>query len=139
MDDIILAKVATIERCLIRVREEYQKPWRSNFTVQDALLMNLERVCQATIDLASHIVRLRNLGVPKQSREVFEMLLDAEIVPQDMAASLIRMVGFRNIAVHNYTSLNLNVVDHYRLYGIGCNCGVFEPCFKIRELEYLSI
>lgn len=112
MDEVVLNKVATLERCLIRIREEFDRPWRTNYTVQDALVMNLERACQAAIDLGAHLVRTKKLGVPKQSREIFEILFEAGIIDQNLSGALARMVGFRNIAVHNYTSLNLNLVDH---------------------------
>ena len=72
MDDVIIAKAATIERCLKRIKQEAEHNWKTDFTHQDALLLNLERACQASIDAASHIVRIRKLGIPKQSREVFD-------------------------------------------------------------------
>ncbi|WP_275899593.1 HepT-like ribonuclease domain-containing protein [Bacillus piscicola] len=42
------------------------------------------------------------LGVPKASRDAFRFLQEAEIIKENLATSLINMVGFRNIAVHDY-------------------------------------
>ena len=111
MDEVILNKVATIEKCLKRVNEEAGKEWKSNCTYQDALILNLERVCQACIDLVAHIVSKEKLGIPKFSREVFDLLSENQIVPDVLAEKLKKMVGFGNLAVHDYGNLNLSVVE----------------------------
>lgn len=113
MDDIVVNKAATIERCLLRVREEHAGDDRNltdNQTRQDAIVLNIQRACEAAIDLAMHIVRRQHLGIPQTTRDVFELLRIASIIDQAMAARLKAMVGFRNVAVHDYQSLNLAVV-----------------------------
>jgi len=110
MDDVIIGKVETIEKCLRRIKEEKSSDWRENYTHQDALILNLERACQATIDLAAYIVKQEKLGIPKYSREVFDLISAHNIIDESLSDSLKSMVGFRNIAVHDYSSLNLNVL-----------------------------
>ena len=112
-DDVILAKAEIIERCLQRVQDSLRRRCceaADRFHGQDSILLNLERACQAAIDLALHLVRVRRLGLPKESREAFELLEQAGLLPSEMAASLRAMVGFRNVAVHNYRDLDLEVV-----------------------------
>lgn len=111
MDEVISNKAASIEKCLKRIEEESVKDWKNDFTVQDSLILNLERACQASIDVASHIVRKEKLGLPKFSREVYDLLLEKGIISQQMSIKLKNMVGFRNIAVHDYSNLNLAVVE----------------------------
>ncbi len=112
-DDVLLAKAAIIERCVSRVREEYAGE-RANLsddqTRQDAILLNLQRACEASIDAAMHLLRTRRLGVPQQSREAFEMLADAELIAPDLSKRMMRMVGFRNIAAHDYRKLDMAIV-----------------------------
>jgi len=110
MDDVIIAKVATIERCILRIREEAKFDWQNDYTHQDALILNMERACQATIDIAAHLVRVRKLGIPKMTREVFQQLAENGIISTELSIELKNMVGFRNIAVHDYANLNLAVV-----------------------------
>lgn len=113
-DDLILAKAEIIERCLQRVREEYANEpvgLRTNFTRQDSILLNLERACQAAIDLALHLVRVRRLGLPKETREAFELLGHAGLIRPEMLTKLKAMVGFRNVAVHQYQSLDVDIVQ----------------------------
>ncbi len=113
MSDVVLNKIQTIERCLRRIREEYageKDNFRKNYTKQDSVILNLERASQASIDIATHIVKARNLGLPKSSRELFEMLADADIISDSSCKQMQGMVGFRNIAVHDYQNLNIDIV-----------------------------
>lgn len=113
MDDVVVNKAAIIERCLRRVREEYagdDRNLRDNMTRQDSIILNLQRACEAAIDLAMHLVRAHRLGVPQESREAFEMLAGAALVDRELAVRLQRMVGFRNVAVQDYRSLDLDIV-----------------------------
>jgi len=113
MSDVVLNKVQTIERCLKRIREEYvgfEESFEENYTKQDSVILNLERASQASIDIATHIVKTNNLGLPNTSRELFSMLLDAGIISEDTCKQMQGMVGFRNIAVHDYQNLNIEIV-----------------------------
>lgn len=113
-DDVILNKAASIERCLQRVLEEYagdNQNLVANQTKQDAIILNLQRACETAIDLAMYVVNQRRLGAPQESRDAFVLLQTAGILPADLATRMQRMVGFRNIAVHEYTRLNLEVVQ----------------------------
>lgn len=72
--------------------------------------MNLQRACETAIDLAMYVISQRKLGIPQDSRDAFTLLQTSGIIPADVAARMQRMVGFRNVAVREYTRLNLDVV-----------------------------
>lgn len=113
MPDVVLNKIQTIERCLNRIREEYigfEDSFEENHTKQDSVILNLERASQASIDIATHIIKTRKLGLPNTSRELFTMLLDAGIITENTCKQMQGMVGFRNIAVHDYQNLNIEIV-----------------------------
>ncbi len=82
----------------------------SDFTRQDAAILNIERACDASIDIADRIVRLRGLGAPASSRDSVAKLVQAAIIDQHLADRLMRMMGFRNLAVHQYHKLDLAIV-----------------------------
>lgn len=112
-DDVILNKAASIERCLQRIVEEYSGNKQNlvgNQTKQDAIVLNLQRACETAIDLAMYVVSQRKLGVPQDSRDAFALLQTADILSPDLVQRMQRMVGFRNVAIHEYTRLNLEVV-----------------------------
>jgi uncharacterized protein YutE (UPF0331/DUF86 family) len=112
-DDVVLSKAASIERCVARIREVYadndENLW-DNHTTQDSILLNLQRACELSIDLAMHVVRKRRLGVPGDSREAFDFLQSGGILDAELAARLKRMVGFRNVAIHEYAKLDMAIV-----------------------------
>jgi len=112
-DDVVLNKAARIERCLARISEEYggmREHLYENQTKQDAIVLNLQRACETAIDLAMYVVRRNGLGLPQESRDAFALLEKAQLLPAELAGRLQRMVGFRNVAVHEYTRLNLDIV-----------------------------
>ncbi len=126
-DDVILNKAAAIERCLQRILEEYggdDKNLTQNQTKQDAIILNLQRACETSIDLAMHVISVRRLGIPQDSRDAFALLQAAGVLSADLTARMQQMVGFRNIAIHEYTRLNLDIVraivttrlDDFRLF-----------------------
>lgn len=113
MDEVLLGKAAIIERCLKRIDEEYrghEDELATNFTRQDSILLNLQRACEASIDAGMHLVRLHRLGIPTESRQVFTQLAQSSVIDPGLGQHLASMVDFRNIAVHNYRELDLEVV-----------------------------
>lgn len=118
-DDVILNKLSVIKRCVQRIEEEYNgEPANlENYTKQDSIVLNLQRACEACIDVAMYLVSEKNLGLPQSSRDAFQLLQTDHLIPDDLAARMKAMVGFRNIAVHNYQSLDTSilqsVIDHH--------------------------
>ncbi len=111
--DVIINKIQTIERCLMRIREEYigyEDKFEDLYAKQDSVILNLERASQASIDMATHIIKIKKLGIPNTSRELFDMLLVSGIISEESCKQMQGMVGFRNIAVHDYQNLNLEIV-----------------------------
>lgn len=113
MDDILINKNETVKRCIKRINEEYQGNPKNleNYTKQDSIILNIQRLAEAAIDIAMHIVAELDLGVPQNSREAFQFLAAENLIEAEMAEKLKAMVGFRNIAVHEYQKLNLKIVE----------------------------
>ncbi|MBF0448660.1 MAG: DUF86 domain-containing protein [Magnetococcales bacterium] len=111
-DEVLINKAATIERCVARAREEYgknPKTFASDFTRQDAAILNIQRACEAALDLGQHLIHRERLGVPQSARDVFDLLARSAWIPMEMADKLKPMVGFRNIAVHDDQTLQLPI------------------------------
>lgn len=120
MDDVILSKKESLERCIRQVgiynAIPSDLPLERDFLRQDAIALNLQRAAELCLDMANHVVRRRKLGLPKDSRETFTLLETAGIIPAVLGAKLRGMVGFRNILVHEYQDMRMeifrNVVEH---------------------------
>jgi uncharacterized protein YutE (UPF0331/DUF86 family) len=112
-NDIILNKVSIIERCIKRIHEEYgNNPDNlKNYTKQDSIVLNLQRACEASIGLSMHIVAEKKLGLPQNSRDAFSLLEEEGIIPSSLSQKMKAMVGFRNIAVHDYQEINLVILQ----------------------------
>jgi uncharacterized protein YutE (UPF0331/DUF86 family) len=112
LDDIVVNKSLAIETCLSRIREEHAgDDGRLNtITRYESILLNLQRACELSIDLAMHLVRLKKLGAPQTTREAFELLEQAQLLSPGLSERLRKMVGFRNTAIHQYQKLDQAVV-----------------------------
>lgn len=111
-DDVLINKAASIERCVARAREEYARDpasFASDFSRQDAAILNIQRACEAALDMGQHLIRREKLGIPQSARDVFALLAQGGWISNALADNLKRMVGFRNIAVHDYQSLQLPI------------------------------
>jgi len=111
-NDIVFNKIETIQRCLRRINEEFtnEEEFRSNYTKQDSVILNLERASQATIDIGTHLIKVHKYGIPKSSREVFELLHHYDVISKQTLKNMNAMVGFGNIAVHDYQNLSIDIV-----------------------------
>ena len=111
-DDVLINKAAVIERCVARARQEYASnpaTFATDFTRQDAAILNIQRACEAALDMGQHLIRREKLGVPQSARDVFALLAQGGWIDATLADGLKRMVGFRNIAVHDYQALQLPI------------------------------
>jgi uncharacterized protein YutE (UPF0331/DUF86 family) len=111
-DDVLINKAATIERCVARAREEYDHnpaTFATDFTRQDAAILNIQRACEAALDMGQHLIRREKLGVPQSARDVFTLLAAGSWIDAALADRLKHMVGFRNIAVHDYQALQMPI------------------------------
>ena len=102
-----------VERCKKRILEVYdQNPENlKDYTKQGSIVLNIQPACEACIDLAMHIVAQERLRLPQTSRDAFDMLESSSIIDEKIAKRLKAMVGFRNIAVHDYQIINLNILE----------------------------
>lgn len=102
-----------IERCKNRIQDVYENNPENlkDYTKQDSIILNIQRACEASIDLAMHIVAEQRLGLPQSIRDAFDMLQAHLIIDENIAKRLKAMVGFRNIAVHDYQTVNLEILQ----------------------------
>lgn len=112
-NNIIFNKITIIEQCLRRVKEKYSGEPRDLEYIdnQDIIVLNLQRVCQAAIDLGNHICASKGLGLPQDSADIFKLLSQKNFIDESVVEKMRKMVGFRNIIVHNYQELELAILQ----------------------------
>jgi uncharacterized protein YutE (UPF0331/DUF86 family) len=108
-EDVVLAKIAIMKKCvatIITVQQVEILPWMR----EDISVLNLQRAIQAAIDLAHVVIAQRGLGLPNDYEQSFVILAEHKIIDAEIAGTLKKMVGFRNISVHEYQAVNKHVV-----------------------------
>jgi len=114
LNDVVINKVQSLQRCVSRARETYRdadESFETDYLHQDAAILNIIRACEQAIDLANYTIRVHKLGIPTSSAESFELLAQAQIIDRELLKRMKGIVGFRNLAVHQYTELDINIVE----------------------------
>jgi uncharacterized protein YutE (UPF0331/DUF86 family) len=83
--------------------------FKVNFTHQDAAVLSILRGCEAAVDLANMLIRKKRLGLPGEMKDSFVLLERSGFILPNLSRQMQNMVGFRNIAVHRYRDLDLDV------------------------------
>ncbi|MBN1066035.1 type VII toxin-antitoxin system HepT family RNase toxin [Clostridium botulinum] len=85
--DVIINKIETINRCLNRIYEVYDNDPSNldDYTKQDSIILNIQRA--------------------------FEVLNSNKILDDELTKRMKSMVGFRNIAVHDYKAVSMKIVQ----------------------------
>jgi uncharacterized protein YutE (UPF0331/DUF86 family) len=111
--DIVLAKVAIIQRCLQRIAQVTKLDPRTldDIDAQDIFVLNLQRAVQAAIDLGAHVLAAEGLPMPASLREIFYSLEESGIIEPAISVQMQKMCGFRNIAVHDYRALSKPILQ----------------------------
>jgi uncharacterized protein YutE (UPF0331/DUF86 family) len=113
MNDIFIGKIRMLQRYVERAREEYHRSpqgFDTDYTRQDAAVLNILRACETAIDLANHVIKTHKMGIPFSSAESFDLLREKEAIDLALSENLKKIVKFRNIAVHRYQHINLAIV-----------------------------
>lgn len=110
---VIDQKLESLRRCLVRI--ESKQPFDAaqladDFDLQDIVTLNLTRAVQMAVDIGAHIAASQNQPGPATMAETFEQLYRMGVINADLAVQLKKSVGFRNIAIHNYSTINWQVV-----------------------------
>lgn len=115
MDDVLLNKFASLEKCLKRVQEEYAAchgEIQKDILRQDSIVLNIERACEQCFDMGQRVIRQKKLGLVKEYREIFTILYENKIISETLSTCLKNMVGFRNLAIHEYHAIDIDKLKH---------------------------
>ena len=109
--DLIEKKLAFIETCVVQLRE-LARPEQIETDIREERFTahTLQIAIQASLDVASHIVSERRLGEPETNSELFDLLRRDQWISSEMARTMRKMAGFRNILVHGYQRMDLRIL-----------------------------
>lgn len=78
----------------------------TDFRARGAAERYLHLAIEAVIDIGNEIISALQLRRPERYREIPHILAEAEIIPRDFADEIAKMIGFRNLLVHDYASID---------------------------------
>ena len=109
--ELLFKKLAFIETCLQELRT-LAHPERIDTDIKERRFVeHTVQVCiQAVQDVASHVVSDQRLGEPRTNQELLGLLRNAGWLAPELSEALRLAVGFRNVLVHGYTAVDLNVL-----------------------------
>jgi uncharacterized protein YutE (UPF0331/DUF86 family) len=119
--ELIESKIESLRRCVQRIEEKRlsaASALKHDWDTQDILSVNLTRAVQLCVDIAAHLIAESNDPPPDTMAEGFDRLDDMGILSTELAQRLKGAVGFRNIAIHAYRSIDWEIVHeitHERL------------------------
>lgn len=111
--DLLLAKSACVKAHIDRIAakrgEEFQV-FASDVDRQDIVAFNLHLAIENCIDIAAHIISENGWGVPGSASEMLYLLEDKGLIGRELAEKMIKAVGLRNLIVHEYGKIDLNLL-----------------------------
>ena len=109
---VIINKFDSIEKCIKRIKEEYENNPKNleDYRRMDAIVLNLQRACEVTTDIAMYVISTRRLGTPQTKKEAFELLEQNKLISKQICDNMKKMVGFRNIAIHGYKQIDEDIL-----------------------------
>lgn len=113
--------IKTVKNLLDYLEGEIKEIQKSNVTKEmldekensiftDATKHRVQIAVEVTINITEHIVAGLNLGKPEFARELFPLLAKENIIDAELAEKLAKAVGLRNILVHLYREVDLNIL-----------------------------
>lgn len=114
--EVVEQKLESLRRCLWRIETKCpddSSTLVADIDLQDIISLNLSRAVQISVDIGAHLIAGMEVPPPDTMGQTFDLLAQAGVLNSGLASRLRKAVGFRNIAVHNYESINWEIV-----YGI---------------------
>jgi uncharacterized protein YutE (UPF0331/DUF86 family) len=111
--DLIIAKAASVRVHLDRIAAKAGadlQVFMSDRDRQDVVSFNLHLAIENCIDIAAHIISENGWGVPGSASEMFYLLEDRGILDPELTERMIKAVGLRNLIVHEYGKVDLNLL-----------------------------
>ena len=110
---VVLSKTSGVRRRLERLKDFKRvspEQLKNDMDTQDIVLHNLQFAIQGCLDIGSHIISDEGWGIAGSFSDMFYILQERRVITPSLADKMVAMVGFRNILVHEYETIRLDIV-----------------------------
>jgi uncharacterized protein YutE (UPF0331/DUF86 family) len=134
---IVATKVAAIRDATRRIRDVLPNEvagFLADRTVREVVAFNLLVALQESIDIATHTIADAGWAVPTNYRDVFQLLVDNDILDRGLGERLVSAAGFRNLLAHRYGMLDwarVYTVAQQRIDDLDAFCGSIADAHAI--------
>lgn len=108
-----LSKLRQYQRFLKELQATSIEDFTSDFKIRGAVERYLQVSIECIVDIGNEIISSLQLQRPERYRDIPYILAEAKIIPKTFAETIASMIGFRNLLVHDYASINLNLVHEF--------------------------
>ena len=112
-ETLILRKLSELDEYCRQIAEyetitvaQYSADWK----IQRIIERTLQMMIETCVDIAGHIIADKEYRVPKSYSDVFKVLHEEKIVSSKLFNALEKMAKFRNIVVHHYDKIDVEIV-----------------------------
>ncbi|RKD32296.1 type VII toxin-antitoxin system HepT family RNase toxin [Thermohalobacter berrensis] len=96
---------------LKQIKNEYNlKEFKSDPKVYGSSERFLHLAIEALMDIGNHIIADENLGKVEYYSDIPKILYENKYIGEELRDVFIKIIGFRNILVHDYIDINLDLV-----------------------------
>ncbi|HEY3490299.1 MAG TPA: DUF86 domain-containing protein [Candidatus Deferrimicrobiaceae bacterium] len=110
---LILRKVAELDRYIVEMGE-YSTievgAYRADWKVQRIVERTLQMMIETCADIANHVISDECMRVPTGYADTFRVLSENGVISPDLSSVMEKMAKFRNIVVHQYESVDAEIV-----------------------------
>ncbi len=110
---LIEQKIESLRRAVGRVEERCPVDvaiLARDLDAQDIVSVNLTRAVQLCVDIANHVLSESDLPSPLTMGQSFDLLQELGVIDTELCVNMKKAVGFRNLAVHNYDTIDWAIV-----------------------------
>ncbi len=118
---IINDRIAKIRKYLQRIKKLTnlnEREFIDDFDSQMIAERSLQIMAQAMLDIGNHIVAHHGWGKPETYRQIITILYQNGILTEEYLKELEGLAGLRNILVHDYLSIDPNIIYQDLVNGI---------------------
>jgi len=84
-----------------------------NYELRSAVERNFQLAIESAIDIGEMIISREGFERPEIYRSVFLILGRNGIIPEDFAKEFAQAAGFRNVLVHMYEEVNIDILHMF--------------------------